>query len=195
MSQRWAEIRPVYWLLELVYREVAFNAAGDQAPSLESTSLWDADSSGTTKGSRLQTTFTYFSEDHAMTMDCYALASSWLSRSHFERMKTHLTMQQHVKDIINRIDGLWAIEVSGILEPRNLSNIRVSGTLEARSRANNVISGISEARNAANCVVVRISEAQNKTMQIPWYQAPRRPQPMQISWLRAPQRPATMKIA
>ena len=115
VSQRWLELREDYWYIEVVYEKAAFHSGGDASGAIEYTSLWDADTSATTSGSRLQTTVTYFSDDHARTMDAYQLSMSWLSKSHFTRMQSHLSIEQHIEDLNNRRWGLWADEIENML--------------------------------------------------------------------------------
>jgi hypothetical protein len=116
VSQRWREIREDYWFMEIVYGEARFYAGGAAAQAIEYTSLWDSDSAATTSGSRLQTTVTYFSHDHARSMDAYYLSTRWLCTSHCDRMKSHLSIAQHIEDLNNRRLGLWAEEIENMLD-------------------------------------------------------------------------------
>ena len=114
-NQRWAEIRPIYFYFHVVCVEVAMEHGADVCPGADATALWDKNAEAVKKGSRLASTHSYFSLDHVRAMDTYHLATSHLSSSHFQRMQAHLTPEQHLQDVMDRIEGFWLEEAQSMI--------------------------------------------------------------------------------
>ena len=114
-NQQWQDLRPQFWLVHLVFEEVALDV--DAAASLgDATSLWDSDGTATAKGGRVVTTVTYFTWELCRALDAYVLGSSELSTSHRMRTKSHLSLADHCEDIQDRAQGGWADEAQRCLD-------------------------------------------------------------------------------
>ena len=97
--------------MSLVFEEFMLDAVDGGALVTEATSLWDSTTRAKTSGGRLANTLAYFSVDHTRTMDAYWLSSAALSQSHYTRMGSHLSIEKHIDDLIDRQSGYWADEL------------------------------------------------------------------------------------
>ena len=115
VSQRWREIRPIYWFEWVVCDEMAVEQGAGAVLDSGATDLWDSSISAVKSGSRLKATHTYFSREHVMGMDCYAMATEYLATSHYNRVKAHLSVDDHFADLHDRQGGWWADEAQDII--------------------------------------------------------------------------------
>ena len=115
-NQAWAELRPQFYLVWLVFEEIADNTDGLEALAGEALSLWDQDTAAAIKGGRVANTHKFFTEELVMGLDAFVLGSSELSTSHRVRTKSHLTCDEHVEDLRSRFEGGWADEAQRCLD-------------------------------------------------------------------------------
>ena len=114
LSQRWSEIRKVYWFLWWIFCEIAA-LMGGTIDYEASTGLWDTAHEQKEKGGRLLNMHTYFSFEHTVLMDTFFLSTEDLATSHFARMASHKSISHHLVDLIDRQQGFWSEEAQGML--------------------------------------------------------------------------------
>ena len=115
-NQAWDELKPQFWFLHVVFEEMSEDGGTCIVAAAESTSLWDAAAPAQAKGSRVEKTHSYFTEDLTRALDSYFLGSAELATSHRARTKSHLTIDHHAEDLLERAQGSWSDEAQRCLD-------------------------------------------------------------------------------